>query len=134
MGHGAYMHEPQSGGKVRHKCLWTLVFSLPLACAFARAPHKYDFKGAIHSETEVIYRGYVVELSSMALHETWKTDVMSDGTFLVRDIPDGDYLLRVTTYQGAVLKEEFVSVLGVASTVEVLLPAVERTAPGGPVS
>jgi tetratricopeptide (TPR) repeat protein len=119
---------------VRHKCLWTLVFSLPMACAYAQEPHTYDFKGSIHSETDLIYHGYVVELSGTAQHETWKSDVMSDGTFVVREIPDGDYLLRVKTYQGAVLKEQFVSVHGVATTVDVLLPAAERTAPGGPVS
>ena len=119
---------------MRDRCLWALVASLTAVCAFAQETHRFDFKGAIHSDTEVIYHGYVVEISAMAQHESWKADVMSDGTFVIREIPDGDYVLRVMTYQGAVLKEEFVSVHGVASMVEVRLPHAERTVPGGPVS
>jgi tetratricopeptide (TPR) repeat protein len=59
---------------------------------------------------------------------------MADGTFVVRDLPDGDYVLRVLTYQGAVLKEAFVNVQGPSTMVDVALPHVDRPAPGGPVS
>lgn len=119
---------------MRDKCLWALFASLTAVCAFAQEPHRFDFKGAIHSDTEVIYHGYVVELSVPAQHESWKADVMSDGTFAIRDIPEGDYVLHVMTYMGAVLKEEFVSVHGAANMVDVRLPQADRSAPGGPVS
>jgi tetratricopeptide (TPR) repeat protein len=105
-----------------------------VACAFAQEPHKVDFKGSIHSDSELIFHGYVVELSWTAKHETWKSDVMSDGSFVVRDVPDGDYVLRVLTYQGTVLKEQFVNVWGPAGTVDVMLPHADRVVPGGPVS
>jgi tetratricopeptide (TPR) repeat protein len=104
-----------------------------VCCAFAQEAHQVDLKGSIHSETEVIYHGYVVELSATAPRQIWRADVMSDGTFVVRDLPAGDYLLRVMTYLGAVVKEQFVNVYGFASTVEVTLPRADRM-PGGPVS
>jgi tetratricopeptide (TPR) repeat protein len=111
-----------------------LLTILAAACAFAQEPRRVDLKGSIHSDTEVIYHGYVVELIGTVQRETWKSDVMSDGTFVVRDMPDGDYVLRVLTYQGAVLKEEFVSLHGGGSQVDVALPHLDRPAPGGPVS
>jgi tetratricopeptide (TPR) repeat protein len=111
-----------------------LVGAVAVACAFAQEPHRADFNGSIHSDREAIYHGYVVELSGTVQRETWKADVMADGTFVVRDIPNGDYVLRVMTYQGAILKEEFVNVHGTGSTVDVTLPHVDRPAPGGPVS
>jgi tetratricopeptide (TPR) repeat protein len=92
-----------------------------------------DLKGTIHSEKEAIYHGYVVEVSAAAPHQTWRADVMSDGAFVVRDLPVGDYVLRVMTYMGGVVKEQFVSVNGFSSIVEVTLPQADPT-PGGPVS
>jgi len=119
---------------VRRKCLWAFVYSYMAVCASAQDPQKAELRGSLRSDVEVMFHGYMVEVSSVVQHQSWKADVMSDGTFALRDVPPGDYVLRVTTYQGAVLKEEFVSMHGVSSNVDVILPKQERAAPGGPVS
>jgi tetratricopeptide (TPR) repeat protein len=119
---------------MNYRCLWAIAGGLVACCAFAQDAKTVDLKGTIHSGTAVIYHGYVVEISGMVQRQTWRADVMSDGSFVVRDLPSGDYILRIMTYLGGEVKQEFLSVHGSPSTVDVTLPKQEPTAPGGPVS
>ncbi len=93
-----------------------------------------DVKGELQSDQTVLFHGYVIELKGITRHESWQADVMSDGSFTLREIPGGDYVLRVTTYQGGTVKEELVSVREHTAHLEVKLPREEHTEPGGPVS
>ena len=61
-----------------------------------------------------------------------RVDLRSTGDFDFRDVPLGDYELKVTTFQGDVLHSEHVFV-SAAERIFVRLspPSVERAAPGG---
>lgn len=110
-----------------------------LGCACVRAgaqdQQEIEIRGTVHSEPDVLLHGYVVEITQLAgLHESRRTDVNSDGTFTMRNVPAGDYTLSVMTYQGGVLKQEFVTVRDRPTVLDVTLPHDDHARPGGPVS
>ena len=112
-------------------------FYLVTVMAFAlgaQEPATMEVRGTLHSDRVVYFHDYVVELSAISQHDKWRVDVMGDGTFLLRDVPAGDYVLRVLTYGDSVLKEEFVSVREHATVLDVAMPQEERAAPGGVIS
>jgi tetratricopeptide (TPR) repeat protein len=103
--------------------------------AVAQDPQSIEVKGLVRSENEPFLYGYMVELSGLTSRpEALRADVHSDGSFAVRGVTPGDYLLRVTTSGGGVVKEEFVSVREHATTLEVRLPHADRPGPAGTIS
>jgi hypothetical protein len=84
-------------------------------------------KGEVHSETPIDFHDYRVEMESMNQHgERYGADLRMDGGFELRNIPAGDYQLRVTTLPGEIVRQEFVSVNSMLSTVSVNLPPSQR--------
>jgi tetratricopeptide (TPR) repeat protein len=89
--------------------------------------------GELHSEAPLPFLDYRVELTDPnRTTETHRADVQLDGTFRLRDIPAGQYSLRVTTLSGDLVHQEFVSVSPQAAPLSVRLPgsAKRPSAPG----
>ena len=116
---------------MKHRCIWITAAALWTWAAWTQEPLTLDVKGSLHSDTASFFHEYVVEMTSVAVHQTWRADVLSDGSFTLRDIPPGDYLLKVMTWQGAAMAEQFVTVREHAPSLEVALPREQPTAPGG---
>jgi tetratricopeptide (TPR) repeat protein len=102
--------------------------------AVAQEPKTAEVKGTVAREKEVLLLGYVAELDDLvhpgqALH----ADVAADGVFLFRNIPYGDYVLRITNYYGTPIVEQFVTVREHQMPVDVRLPGLDgpRPASGG---
>jgi tetratricopeptide (TPR) repeat protein len=93
-----------------------------LAQAPAQEPKVTDLKGVVVNKEEVLLHGYVVELSDLAHPiQSAHSDVASDGAFVFRGIPYGDYVLKITDYYGSVFVEQFVTVRENQPQVEVRL-------------
>jgi len=89
-------------------------------------------KGEIHSTTPLDFHEYRVELEDMNRHgETYSAYPRMDGEFELRHISAGEYQLRLTTLQGEVVHQEFVSVNSMAPNVSLNLSAPRR-APSAP--
>jgi tetratricopeptide (TPR) repeat protein len=89
--------------------------------------------GELHSEAPLPFLDYRVELTDPnRAAETHRAFVQLDGTFHLRDIPAGQYMLRVTTVNGGLVHQEFVSVSPQAAPLTVRLPgsAKQPSAPG----
>ena len=88
--------------------------------------------GELHSEAPVPFLDYRVELADPNHSDTHRADVQFDGTFHLRDIRSGQYVLRVTTLSGELVHQEFVAVSPQAAPLTVRLPgsAKQPTAPG----
>ena len=89
--------------------------------------------GELQSEAPMRFLDFRVELAdSNHSEETHRADVQLDGTFHLRDIPSGQYMLRVTTLRGELVHQEFVAVGPQASPLTVRLPgsAKQPSAPG----
>jgi hypothetical protein len=115
-----------------HAAFAVTVFSL--LPAFAQEPKTAEVKGTVSREKEILLHGYVAELDDLVhpchpLH----TDVAADGMFLLRNIPYGDYVLRITNYYGTPIAEQFVTVREHQTPVDVRLPVLDgpRPASGG---
>jgi tetratricopeptide (TPR) repeat protein len=89
-----------------------------------------EVRGAIAGQ-EITLHGYVAELNDV-IHPgaPVHTDVASDGTFVLRGVPYGDYVLRITNYYGTPITEQFVTVHEKQMPVEVRLPNSNVPRPG----
>jgi tetratricopeptide (TPR) repeat protein len=89
----------------------------------------------VHTRQESFFQGYVVEIvDHTPQHQTWRADLSIDGSFMLRAVPRGDYLLRVLDEHGDAVKEEFVNIRDQQGSLDVDLPNLQRATPGGPVS
>jgi tetratricopeptide (TPR) repeat protein len=90
-------------------------------------------RGELHSDGPVFFPDFRVEMAGPnRANETQRADVHFDGTFQLRGIPSGEYMLRVTTLQGETVHQETVIVTAQAGPLSVLLPAPDKkpSAPG----
>jgi tetratricopeptide (TPR) repeat protein len=102
-----------------------------VVCASAQDAPSANVKGRLHGEGQPNLRGYVIELEHLGAHgSTIHADVEFDGEFSFRGIPTGEYVLRVTTYLGQALSQQFASIHDRTATLDVRLPA-ERPSPAG---
>jgi tetratricopeptide (TPR) repeat protein len=79
------------------------------------------------------FHEYWVELGEVGhINDTHRTDVRFDGTFQFRDIHSGQYSLRITTLQGEVVHQEFVTVAPQTGplTIRLRAPTQKPLAPG----
>lgn len=74
--------------------------------------------------SERFLHGYVVELEPSGAHAgpSAQADVQSDGEFLLRNVEYGEYVLRVTTYQGGEVARQLVSIREHNAMLEVRMP------------
>lgn len=108
----------------------TVCLSIP---AWSQYSENATLKGELRSEIPVSFPDYWVELADLGRsNNTRRVDVQPDGSFQIRDSPNGDYMLRVTNNQGDLVHQEMVSVGPHTGPLIVTLPgrAKEHSAPG----
>ncbi len=98
--------------------------------AGAQEVQTIEVKGTVHSDEPFLY-GYVVELTGLASRtDTFRTDIHTDGSFDLRGVPPGDYMLRIRGARGGgTVTEELVSVYAHPATLDINLPRAERPGP-----
>lgn len=108
------------------------VFSL---AAGAQDQQTTNITGRLHAP-EPVLTGYMIELDS--IHPTGepapKADVRSNGEFSLRQVPYGDYLLRVTTFYGETITQQLVTISERSQDLDVALPDRPAVPTGGTVS
>ena len=92
-------------------------------------------KGTLHSDSDAVLHGFVIEMDAVSPRgDTRRADVQGNGNFEIRDVPFGDYTVRITTYQGEPLAQELVSIHDRAAPLELHLPSRPARPTGGTVS
>ena len=87
--------------------------------------------GRLHSPARELIQGLFVILEENSSHtETSRADVRGDGSFEFRDIPAGDYTLRVTDGFGLTVCQQFVTIHDHMPQLEVRLPERESDGAG----
>lgn len=111
--------------------VYSIVYS-SIPC-HAQPPEVPLVKGELHGESPVDFRAYRIELEDMN-HRVGveRADVHLDGAFEFRRVPAGNFLLRVTTLNGNLIQQEFVTLNSQLARISVRLtqPAGNRSAPG----
>src|SRR4051812_2613670 len=75
-----------------------------------------ELRGRLIDGNDQSYLAYVVEITNLADRSIREhIDVMADGSFSIRALPDGDYNVEVQTLYGAEITSSLVSV-GPSST------------------
>lgn len=94
-----------------------------------------SLRGEIHSD-QMLLQGYFVELYDVLNRRGVDHEyVHTDGSFAFRNVPYGDYEVRVTNPRGEVVQQQFIAVKGTMPPVELRLPHEEiQRPPSGPVS
>lgn len=90
-------------------------------------------RGELRSEEPVPLHEFRVELADLNHSgDTHRADIGFDGSFQLRDVRSGTYMLRVATFRGDLVHQEVVSVTPQAGILTVRLPASTRkpSAPG----
>ena len=94
-----------------------------------------SLRGELHRGQDVLFQGYVIELDQGNGRDPIRADVSTTGAFEFRNLPSGNYILRVTNLEGARIQEEFLSVHPNLSTLDVhLRDAGAARPPSGPVT
>ena len=87
-------------------------------------------RGELKSASPRMFSEYSVQLVDPLRHTAvGRIDVRNDGSFEVRNIQPGEYMVVVTTLMGDPVMQQPVSVTGM-SAIEVRLPAVPENRPG----
>ena len=66
--------------------------------------------------------------------DTRRADVQGNGNFELRDVPYGDYTVRITTYQGEPVAQQLVSIHDRTAPLELFFPSRPAQPTGGTVS
>ena len=117
--------------------LWAAVMAVVCLGVPGRSQNTESFtsiRGELHSEAPVYFKDFRVELADLDLHNAYRADVQSDGSFQVHDVPSGSYYLRVTTLRGDAVHQEWVNVAQHAGPLSVRLPVVAKAFAAGTVS
>ena len=70
-----------------------------------------EFRGRLIEGTDLSYDRYVIEITNLVDRSVREhADVFSDGSFAIRAVPDGDYLVRVLTLYGAEIAATMTSI------------------------
>jgi tetratricopeptide (TPR) repeat protein len=92
-----------------------------------------NVRGIVHTDTPM--QGYFVQLSNSATRTSIdRIEVASDGGFFVRHVPFGDYVVRVTTFHGDTLAQQFVTINQHVPLIELRMPGLPKSPTGGTVS
>ena len=118
-----------------NRCAWTLFISLGLllAPAVSRAEDIRLVRGQLTGGPSGAFAGLFVSLEDIGgRHEMHRIDVRFDGVFEFRDLPSGDYILRVTDFHGGAIAQQFVTVHQGMAELAVRLPdsGAPQSAPG----
>jgi tetratricopeptide (TPR) repeat protein len=116
---------------IRHGLLAAMV---SLVCAGAQETQTADLKGKVQGPERIMH-GYVIELEQLGSHRnSMNADVQADGEFSFRGVPVGEYMLRVTSFQGAAISQQLISIRPGMGPCEVRLPPQSPSPTGAKVS
>ena len=103
--------------------------------ARCQGPAFLSIRGEIRTD-QVLLEGYFVELYDVFNRRGVEHEyVHSDGSFTFRNVPAGDYEIRVTDSSGAVVERQFLTATTNMPPVEIRLPEQrKKRPPSGPVS
>ena len=90
--------------------------------------------GEVRGAPGPLESGYAVVLEDMTSRRVaGPVDVQPDGTFQLGHVPSGDYIVKLQTYFGELIRQEFVNVAARSETLIIQLPgkAPERPPSGG---
>jgi tetratricopeptide (TPR) repeat protein len=101
----------------------------------SQGPVVTSLRGEIHSD-QVLLQGYFVELFDVLNRRAVDREfVHPDGSFAFRNVPYGDYEVRVTNSGGEVVQQQFMAINGTTPPVELRLRhEVIQRPPSGPIS
>ena len=89
-------------------------------------------RGELRCDAPLPFHDYWVELTDVdRYNDAHRTDVQFDGTFQLREVHSGTYMLRVTTLSGELVYQESVTVTPLTGPLNVRLPAPTGK-PGAP--
>lgn len=100
---------------------------------WSQSPEVSSLRGELQSDSPISFHEFWVELADAShFGDTHRTDVQFDGSFHVRDIRAGEYMLRVTTLSGELVHQELVTVSAQTGSLTVRLLGLgrKRSAPG----
>jgi hypothetical protein len=124
---------------VNYRCL-RLLFALAALVLLgvpgrSQGPILTSLRGEVQSD-QVLLQGYFVELCEVSnRHAVSHEFVHPNGSFAFRNVPYGDYEVRVTNSGGEVVQQQLIAVSGTTPPVELRLrhQSIQRP-PSGPVS
>jgi tetratricopeptide (TPR) repeat protein len=94
-----------------------------------------NIRRTVHTGVDVPVQGYFVQLSNLSTRVTIdRIEVASDGGFYARYVPYGDYVVRVTTFHGDTLTQQFITINQHGAPIELRLPGPARSPTGKTVS
>jgi len=89
-------------------------------------------RGQLLTPANEFVQGLVIGIEEVSSHvQTAQVDVRNDGSFEFRDIPAGDYMLRVTDGRGLTVCQQFVTIQDHMPNLEVRMPKRESVRGGG---
>jgi tetratricopeptide (TPR) repeat protein len=114
----------------RYRCpLLAAVFLGVCGGARSQSPGDAIVKGEVHSESAGIEH-YSAQLDDLQHHQRIAAvDVRSDGTFEFRNVPQGEYTLRITDLRGAEVYVGFASVNQTGSALQIWIPNTPKARP-----
>jgi hypothetical protein len=101
---------------VNYRCL-RLLFALTALVLLrvpgrSQSPAVTSLRGEIHSD-QAFLQGYFVELYDVLNHRQADHEfIHPDGSFVFRNVPYGDYEVRVTNSSGEVLQRQLIAING----------------------
>src|SRR5512146_291525 len=116
----------------RHGYVSLFVFALMAGAQDQQVAH---ISGRLHSP-EPFLQGYTVELDGLTPQHCRapQADVHVDGEFSLRNVPFGDYLLRVSDIAGNIVAQQLVGVPDHESPIDIRLPPRPQLPTGATVS
>jgi tetratricopeptide (TPR) repeat protein len=89
-----------------------------------------EYRGEIQRRSSSFFHGFVAQLDGLTSRgESTRAEVQSDGSFSFRDVPCGQYRLRITNYRGDTIQQQFVSVTPQTPVVTVQLAEPDAARP-----
>jgi tetratricopeptide (TPR) repeat protein len=92
-------------------------------------------RGTLNTGSESPIHGYFIQLSNLSTRLTIdRIEVASDGGFVARHVPHGDYLVRITTFHGDTVAQQFLTINHSIAPIELRLPGPPKAPTGQTIS
>ena len=109
---------------MRKKCVRLLAVILFAIVLNAQDPETGELRGELRRDQTLFFDHLLVALYDFGSHQEFMRAMVSpDGSFILRRVPAGEFLLRVTTETGDVIQEQRVVMRQNTQPVEIRLPA-----------
>ena len=95
-------------------------------------PNSQELRGRLIGGAEFSYDGYVIEVANLTDHSNrYRADVLADGSFVIRDLSKGDYMVRVLSLYDTEITSTVISIgpSGASEPCEITLPQQKMQKP-----